>query len=914
MRKMLLRFASVIPLSAIVLISFTTGRSTLALTNSLGRAGLVRDSAPVRSAERISDSTSPSSIVATVSEPLLTQLRINEVVFLPEGDGYEWVEVKNEGSEPINIGGFALTDEDGNWYVFPDDLPSMPSGAFAVVLFDGLGGTADDLDFSDNVANLHTLPDVVRVFEDEGDQIALYSEIPPIHVFLPLVLRGAVSPTSFLESRASTSVTLSYDVLPNPVLISFVAWGTDPLGDLGAAADMGLWGGGTYVYVGSDGGVEFGEGESIGLLPDSYHAYADNWTPYPMSEVTYGEENPAPAINSYHPNAGDTLDSATFAVAWNLVEGAIGYRFQLDDNVDFASPYTDTVVGGPAYVAPSPIPEGVYYWRVQTLLASDDSAWSPGLEVRSLEYPEDAVSAQAAQNGLLEIEWQLQRKDTSMLCLYGGPETGEARWDSPHPETGAVQPHAVSYCSRAALSMFVSYYGAKLSQDRIAYHDFQSTTIRIEDTYNTLGHGQCNDLYMSELLTWANMPTIQLSSPTYEQIKGWIDEERPMVAWVSRYGRDRIFRDHFVVIDGYRELTEGELTYEQLHVLDPWDSDQWPLCDEYRAYIKAVYVGPNYCPVDILQDSDDEYRIDRDSDSDGICDFDEYYRFHTDPYDPDSDDDGVPDKADLREYVFSPDTGRWSLRRADWDSDRKRKELDPDNDHQDNDSSPDGCEDTNRNGEYERDLKETSNYDPAQDQEKECGPFGPVIDFEAAPGDDGILGTPDDIQLTENTLIENQYSAVGIRFYLVQGGLPKIATEGPPEVGFRSVHGLGLDDAPAPSGINTLTDGYTLRRDIGVEFAFPVSSAGLTLIDFRGDSVDGSATPGYTVFLRAYDAERVLVSSDSYTTTGEEPEIFLVGLQVDGPGIRWIELEGSGVDAGIGVDDLLISYPSDYLE
>ena len=39
-----------------------------------------------------------------------------------------------------------------------------------------------------------------------------------------------------------------------------------------------------------------------------------------------------------------------------------------------------------------------------------------------------------------------------------------------------------------------------------------------------------------------------------------------------------------------------------IHVLDPWDGDRWVVHDEYRAYVKQVYVGPNYCPIDLLAD------------------------------------------------------------------------------------------------------------------------------------------------------------------------------------------------------------------------------------------------------------------------------------------------------------------------
>ena len=67
-----------------------------------------------------------------------TDMRINEVMFCPDAGGYEWVELKHTGSSAMNIDGWGLTDEDGNWYKFPQALPEVPAGDFVVISFDGL--------------------------------------------------------------------------------------------------------------------------------------------------------------------------------------------------------------------------------------------------------------------------------------------------------------------------------------------------------------------------------------------------------------------------------------------------------------------------------------------------------------------------------------------------------------------------------------------------------------------------------------------------------------------------------------------------------------------------------------------------------------------------------------------------------
>ena len=118
-----------------------------------------------------------------------TGIQINEVMFYPDTGEYEWIELKNAGSTSIDIGGYGLTDEDGNWYKIPHTLPPVPAGAFVVVVFDGLGSGSDDLDFGDNVATLHSPAGLVDIFEDDTDQVALYGANK---VYLPILFRNLI--------------------------------------------------------------------------------------------------------------------------------------------------------------------------------------------------------------------------------------------------------------------------------------------------------------------------------------------------------------------------------------------------------------------------------------------------------------------------------------------------------------------------------------------------------------------------------------------------------------------------------------------------------------------------------------------------------------------------------------------------
>ena len=138
-----------------------------------------------------------------------TGVFINEVMFAPRSGAYEWVELKNGGSSSMSIGGYGLTDEDGNWYHIPTALPPVPAGTFVVVVFDGQGAADDDLDFGDNVAILHSQPGLTNIFEDTADQVALY-EAPSAtydhHLFLPLILRSSSSTSSALAANDTPGI------------------------------------------------------------------------------------------------------------------------------------------------------------------------------------------------------------------------------------------------------------------------------------------------------------------------------------------------------------------------------------------------------------------------------------------------------------------------------------------------------------------------------------------------------------------------------------------------------------------------------------------------------------------------------------------------------------------------------------
>ena len=640
-------------------------------------------------------------------------IRINEVLFRPGPGGSEWVELKNAGATAVNLRGFGLTDEDNNWYRIPAALPDVPAGGFVVIVFDGLGSGSDDYSFSDTVATLHSQTGLVNILEDDADQCALYTYSPTVirKVLLPVICRNS--------STWNPPIPLPPTDAPASPVISFVAWGAIPGSDATAASAAGLWSEDWYVTLArglGDAAPElFLAGHSIGVLPGRTTAYLDAWTLYQVSEVTQGRENPTPVISWFYPPARATVDGATFAVSWNAVAGATGYRFQMDNDANFSSPVTDTVLAAPAYVPSTAVPQGTFYWRVKVLLASGESPWSAGVEIRALTLPQASPAVQSLASKTLGITWQLQHKDTKMLCLDGDAETGNEAWNAPHAQRGT---HGNCYCVRASMSMMASFYGGKLSQDRITFEIFKGGPPD-GDLGHNVGVAPPPSPAETNALAWAlgvNAATIpaQAGKPTFAKIKEWIDASRPIMTRIP---------GHMRVIDGYFEFALLSVNWQFIHLLDPWDRAKWVnYADDNIAH---VWVGPAGAAGAPGVKSDED--VDRDgiadtvddSDNDGVCDFDERNRFKSgvkslDPNDADSDHDLVPDGVDIREYVFDA-AGTFQKRNADIDGDGKRKELDLDSDVRDDKGIMDGCEDTNRNGKLEPALGETDNFRASDD-------------------------------------------------------------------------------------------------------------------------------------------------------------------------------------------------------
>lgn len=729
---------------------------------------------PASATPRVSRHAAQPSAAATAADRRDRPLYLNEVMPKAAAGGYEWVELHNTADYrlflplilqayggptaaagrsattgltlsdavqgAVDISGWELTDGDGNTYVIPAALPPVPPRAFVRILFDGQGSGADDYSFDDGLAVLHSGQSLINVFEDAADQVALYAG----------------------DARNSDSVR------------GFVAWGDDP----GAADDdavaAGLWPEGQYLVFAASAGLVADWDADLNLRPnESVGRYADaatGWAVYREGELSPGAPNPIPLPAFAEPADGGAVDAADVVVAWSVIPGAAAYDFQLSATTDFAASQVDTTLPFPDYHHPSALTPGTYYWRTRTQHADGThSAWTAPSALNAVDLTGSGRASVQAET-VLGIDWQVQHKDTYLLDLSeqgDNTRTGEGAWDAPHPEDRRVVEHDDHYCQVASMSMIASYYGGDISQDRLSYYairEYPDSSRGLDpnrdcspdpaacrpDVKDDFWGGRNKGLEAATWMLgyayddWSDIDRQNYDPPTttlsFGEIRTWIDAGRPLMV---------IKPGHVMVIDGYRT---GAI--DQVHLLDPWSAASWKPYTDTGSIQKINWVAAYPASGTPPAPRSDESSVWTDTDGDGVYDFDELRRFHTNPTVADTDGDWVPDKDDIEETVYDRfDAYVYTPSRADWDADGDRKELDWDND---GDTAPDGCEDVNGNGIYEPFDSETHNFDIGDYQP--CQPqFDILYPTEREPLLAGDPSAPDKILVEVSTAVPEDW-------------------------------------------------------------------------------------------------------------------------------------------------------------
>ena len=468
------------------------------------------------------------------------------------------------------------------------------------------------------------------------------------------------------------------------------------------------------VYVEKNGGIFF----------TSQNGY---WIGHHFYDI--GHEDAPPSPEPYSRNTVSYGNDHIFHFAWHSVEGIQQYLLTVvndNDSIVYQQLTNRTHVD-------LNLEDEHYLWGVQNAdggIPSDGSIGS--YVINSIR----KIDAEIDSTHLLHVPVFRPRKDTRMLVLNWGKKILEMGWDRPNDNDSLLTEEEDHRCWVAAIQMINAYYGGTLTQDEIKFHGKTMEFEKFELVgYKYTRHpkdsilrpfllGDAGSGFKYEslaTLAWAlNIEPqdidVEFSTKnvltknvlTKNVLKKYIDEGRPL--FVSNKG-------HAMVVDGYDFHNPNHVKAHFLNIFND-GKEEWRNIEDstYVFYLAAPHINTPPRNTDVLVHQDD--------DGDSLVNFDEMYRFKTDPFNVDSDGDGIDDKTEIKSYTMREsyclgeanfftipknidvdsldyvEASRTKINEvfADIDGDGKRAELDKDSDHAADDGSWDGFEDLNRNG------------------------------------------------------------------------------------------------------------------------------------------------------------------------------------------------------------------------
>lgn len=668
--------------------------------------------------------TAPGKLMSIFAAP--KDLKINEIRPLaktnPVGSfQHSFVELYNAGDKPQHLQHWQLVNGKGKVIAA---LPAwiLPGRSFLTVYF---GQGQNDSSFTDRAGHFYTQGDSL-VFDPSADEVGLY--------------------------RGSLSIAGIQD---------FVSWSNTGTYLPGIAHDHAqqkhLWKKGAFVNRSAAGPLS-----SLGLCPDGYdNNQVSDWREFDWGTYFiggyYGKPNPI-QIAPLHESV-ITTDSVT--LVWASRPGATGYRLQISSQgPDFNNLMTDITLKDTNYTLP--VGYGIFHWRVFVLTPrrlTEHAVWL----FRKAPAPSNE------QVKVLPVPHLLQHKDTRMLCvsnddpprplpfpvLFTRPGCSEfsgplGPWDNEHPEDHALEgcEHCGYYCARASIAMINHYAGGDLSQDRISYQVFKDYVPWAE---MDLGHN--TGLYNHEITSaysWAlnGVPVAHMGFYLpFNTIVTEIDAGKPLLVHIP---------GHAMVVAGYRFNPLAPLEQKYIYVLDPWPPHHR---SGWKVYGQVPIEGFWQIATGLFGGRAQETTVKSDAEGDGVVDFDEQNRFCSNYLLTDTDDDQVPDKKDIRSYVFHPvDHAACPTNPAflpnlpDIDADMDRAECDCDSD---GDLDFDGGEDIDGAGDSPLIGGESCVYDKNDK----------IMLVVPLPGPVFVAGQM--VQTTGSSLHQNS-----VYHYEVQGGCP----------------------------------------------------------------------------------------------------------------------------------------------
>ncbi|MDD5943878.1 hypothetical protein [Fibrobacter sp.] len=488
------------------------------------------------------------------------------------------------------------------------------------------------------------------------------------------------------------------------------------------------------VYVEENGGVFF-------TIQNGY------WIGHHFYDIDYEDEPPSP--EPYSRNTVSYGNDHIFHFAWHSVEGVQQYYLTIvDDNDSIVHQQLTNRTHADLYLE-----DEHYLWGVQN---ADGGVPSDGSALRSVVNSIRKIDADIDSTHMLHVPVYKPRKDTRMLVLSWGNKILEMGWDRPN-DSDFLTAEEDHRCWVAAIQMINAYYGGNLTQDEIKFHGktipFDGLKIANTKYYRRgkdsiwapflLGGDGAGQRYESfATLAWAlkidpenidvaiSKDKDDIHVLKKKDLKRYIDDGCPIFVSDGR---------HAMVVDGYDFHDSANNKIHLLNVGNDGIAEWRSFDDTIKVYYAPPRINSAVRNTDLL--------IHQDDDGDSLINFDEVYRFKTDPNKVDSDGDGIDDKTEIMSYTLrgpqdregimeikkgkkhdsnnkpikSTNTEAWwyadssKIKFADIDRDSLRAELDVDSDHNNEDGvvAWDGEEDLNHNGIV--DFGETDPYEASDD-------------------------------------------------------------------------------------------------------------------------------------------------------------------------------------------------------
>jgi len=249
----------------------------------------------------------------------------------------------------------------------------------------------------------------------------------------------------------------------------------------------------------------------------------------------------------------------------------------------------------------------------------------------------------------LDIQQIKARRDTYMLNLGYLENTNYWSWDRPNLESKRIEPHEYLRCWAIAIEAMNHFYGGNLTQDEIVYKTkFKEAEPLLSPFYRD-GATKEDDI---ETLKWAlninNYDDLNYGEgePSYETVRNAIDYGKLIFVSVPKHDK---------LIYGYVGDADNYVLYYAFVDNDGNVGNSL----ENNTPIEYYFI-PNAIHGNVKMSDN---RIHMDSDGDGVTNFEEEERFHTNPYNADSDNDGIEDKREIYNYTIRAGEGNiWTNR------------------------------------------------------------------------------------------------------------------------------------------------------------------------------------------------------------------------------------------------------------